>query len=97
LERQLRTEPVKAFVESHFHVVTIDVGMFMVETKKKNGDIPRKYGLDLNVSGVPAIVVLNANGRILATTRDDGEWRGARRHTTNELMPFLEDWARKQR
>ena len=93
LERLFLTNPVNAFLKSHFHVVTIDVGVYFDDGREKNVDVPIRYGLDLMTSGVPAIVVLDPEGRIVATTRE-GQWRSARKFTTSDVMPFLEAWAK---
>lgn len=94
LERLFLTNPVKSFMDSHFHVVTIDVGVSFDDGKGKNAELSMRYGLDLMTSGVPAIVVLDPEGRTVATTRD-GQWRSARKFTTADVMPFLQAWARK--
>jgi len=95
LEKLLQTPSVRSFVDSNFHVVTIDVGFYLERDKTKNTDLASTYGLDLMVSGIPAIVVVDAANTAIASTAD-GEWRSAKRFTVDDLLASLRRWAPKK-
>src|SRR5580658_6098155 len=46
---------VRAFVDAHYVVVTVDVGRF-----DKNLQIPARYGIHERLEGVPALLVVDA-------------------------------------
>ena len=95
LEKLLQTPSVRSFVDSNFHVVTIDVGLSLEPDKAKNADLASTYGLDLMESGIPAIVVVDADNTTIARTAD-GEWRSAKRFTVDDLLASLRRWAPKK-
>ncbi len=80
---------VAPFLAANFHVVHVDIGR-----RDKNGDIVAKYGASSG-DWIPAIVVLAADGTVVARTTD--EVRLTRRTTPAELLARLQQWAPKQR
>ncbi|HKW02951.1 MAG TPA: thioredoxin family protein [Vicinamibacterales bacterium] len=80
---------VAPFLAANFHVVHVDVGR-----RDKNADVVAKYGASSG-DWIPAIVVLAADGTVVARTND--EVRLTRRTTPAELLARLQEWAPKQR
>ena len=76
---------VQPYLQDHFYVVKIDVGEW-----DKNLDISQQYG-DPIANGIPAVVVLAANGDIIATTKD-GALANARTATAQGILGYLERW-----
>jgi hypothetical protein len=89
LEHLFETRQVSSLLQSNFHVVTIDVGFYPDADKQKNDDVAVRYGVGLMKSSIPAIVVLNAAGKTIASTRE-GQWRTARNFSTNDILAYLE-------
>jgi thiol:disulfide interchange protein len=54
----------RSLIEPHFHVVCVDVGMW-----DHNVDVAAEYGNAISV-GIPAVVVLDKNGKIIGSTAD---------------------------
>lgn len=75
----------KAVLERSFHVVRIDVGYF-----DRNLDVVRDYG-DAIGQGIPAVVVLDSTGTVVASTAD-GRLANARTMTVTEVLALLEQW-----
>jgi thiol:disulfide interchange protein len=79
---------VKPFLEENYHTVRIDVGMW-----DRNLDISEKYGSPID-NGIPAVVILSADGEIIATTKD-GSLANARTATAPEILALLQNWIPK--
>jgi thiol-disulfide isomerase/thioredoxin len=79
---------VAPFLAANFRVVHIDVGR-----RDKNGEIVEAYGA---TSGewIPAIVVLDSQGRQIART--DDKVRLTRRTSADQLLALLHQWAPKK-
>lgn len=87
---QLFEDPaVQPYLDENFHVVQIDVGYW-----DKNLDVVQKYGYPIE-KGVPAIVILSANGETIASTKD-GALANARTATTDEILGYLKAWVAKK-
>ncbi|MGW3241908.1 thioredoxin family protein [Streptomyces sp. NPDC001070] len=80
-------EPGPSALLAKYHVVTVDVGEF-----DRNLDVAAQY-VDLQTSGIPALVVLDpSSGRIkVATNR--GEFANARTMSADQVEKFLKRWA----
>lgn len=78
---------VKAFVEAHYVVVSVDVGRF-----DKNMQIPARYGLSGHMGGVPNLLIVDpASGRLV----DQGHTSAledARNMTPQALADWLAKW-----
>lgn len=76
------------FIDANFHVIHVDVGR-----RDKNADVVEKYGA---TSGdwIPAVVVIDANGRNVGLTTD--QVRLTRRDTPATLLTVLQRWAPKK-
>ncbi len=85
LSRLFETNAVKPFLMDNFHVVKINVGRFNVNT-----NISAEYENPIG-KGIPAVVVLNPEGHVLASTRG-GELANARTATAQEILDQLKRW-----
>jgi thiol:disulfide interchange protein len=72
-------------LKDDYVVVLIDVN------KGRNKDIDTKYGHPTRF-GLPAIVVLDADGKQL-TTQDTGKLEQGDHHDPEKVMAFLKEWA----
>ncbi len=89
LEKAMEQPELAPIVRKNFIVVHIDVGRF-----DKNLDIAEEYHVPLN-KGVPALAVLDANGKLLYA-QEQGEFEGARRLSLDTIKAFFEQWRPKK-
>ncbi len=79
-------DPSNAGVLQHNYVlVDVNVGEY-----DRNLDVAQQYGIPLN-KGVPALVVLDGQGRVLYAQRH-GEFEKMSTLDTSAVMTFLEKW-----
>ncbi|HNB51958.1 MAG TPA: thioredoxin family protein [Anaerolineales bacterium] len=76
---------VQPYLQANFHVVRIDVGVW-----DRNLDISQQYGSPID-NGIPAVVILTADGEIIATTKDGG-LANARTASPLDILEFLKAW-----
>lgn len=86
LAKHFENAQVKPFLDEHFVVVKIDVGQW-----DKNLDVAEKYGNPIK-QGIPAVVVLDADGRQLASTAD-GSLASASATQPQDILAYLQQWA----
>jgi len=86
LAKLLEDKSVKPFLEANFHLVKVNIG-----SRDMNLDIAQEYGNPIE-KGIPAVVVLEPQGRILTTTKG-GELANARTATPEEILAHLKQWA----
>lgn len=86
LHRLLQSPAVQPVLREHYHLLAIDVGQF-----DRNLDVAGRY-VDLDSSGIPALVVLTPAGRIRVTT-NDGSFANARTMNAAQVRTFLLRWA----
>src|ERR1019366_1234842 len=79
---------IAAKLKESFVVVLVDVN------QGHNGDINKKYGNPAGF-GLPAIVILDADGRAL-TTQDSGKLEQGDHHDPKKVLAFLDEWAGKK-
>ncbi|NKZ02414.1 thioredoxin family protein [Actinomadura latina] len=85
LGRTFRTRTVRPVI-ARYHVVSIDVGQF-----DRNLSVARKYGLNLQTSGIPALVVVSSGGKVKTRT-NDGSFANARSMKPAQVAAFLKRW-----
>ena len=86
LHKLCQTDPdIAAKLKDSFVVVLVDVN------KGHNGDINKKYGNPAGL-GLPAIVILDADGKAL-TTQDTGKLEQGDHHDPKKVLAFLNEWA----
>ena len=79
---------VKAFVNRHFEVVTVDVGRFT-----KNAQIPARYGITKRLDGVPAVLIVDPRTNTLVNKGREFALSDARSMTPQALADWLAQWA----
>jgi thiol-disulfide isomerase/thioredoxin len=79
---------VRAFLDAHFVAVSVDIGRF-----NKNLDIPARFGITGRLEGVPSVLIVTPDGRLL----DNGHVAAladARTLTPQAIADWLAQWAR---
>jgi len=85
LDHALHDGDAGKIVTEKFLLVHVDIG-----EGAKNGDLISKYKIPLD-KGVPAVAVLDANGKLLYSS-GDGEVEAARKMMKKDLVAFLQHW-----
>jgi hypothetical protein len=75
-------------LKNDFAVVLVDVN------KEHNKVVDTKYGHPTRF-GLPVIVVLDADGKML-TTQDTGKLEEGDHHSPEKVMAFLKEWSPKK-
>jgi thiol:disulfide interchange protein len=83
---------IAAVLKDNYIVVLIDVDT--VDGKPHNADTNTKYG-NPGRFGLPALVVLDENGKQL-TTQDTGKLEEGDHHDPGKVMAFLKQWLPKK-
>ena len=78
---------LKAFVEAHYEVVTVDVGRF-----DKNLQIPAHYGITKRLDGVPSVLVVDPVSDRLIDSGHISALSDARHMTPQALADWLAQW-----
>ncbi|MFI6078905.1 thioredoxin family protein [Actinoplanes sp. NPDC051343] len=84
---KLAAKPSVASLLAKFHVVSVDVGQF-----DHNLNVAKELTVDLQTSGIPALVVLDRNGKVRTVT-NDGSFANARKMSAEDVAAFLKKWA----
>lgn len=84
--RKLAADPAVSPVLDDFHVVSVDVGEF-----ERNLDVVEDLTVDLQSSGIPALVVLSPKGKVRTVT-NDGSFASARSMSADDVAKFLKKW-----
>lgn len=85
LDRALHEGEAGRIMRQSFLLVHVDIG-----EGDKNLDLVKQYKTTLD-KGVPVVVVLNRDGRLLYGS-DDGEFESARTMMKKDLLAFLVHW-----
>jgi thiol-disulfide isomerase/thioredoxin len=80
---------LKAFVDRHFEMVTVDVGRF-----DKNLQIPARYGITQRLEGVPALLVIDPVTDRLVDAGHIAALADARHMSPQALADWLAQWAK---
>jgi len=78
---------VKAFVDAHYVMVTVDVGRF-----DRNLQIPARYGITKRLEGVPAVLVVDPRTDALLDQGHIAALDDARHMTPQALADWLAEW-----
>ncbi len=76
-------------MEKDFVIVMVDVNTR--RGTKRNDDVVARYGNPIG-HGIPALVVLDPNGKQL-TTKDTGELEDGEGYSPAKIVAFLTSWA----
>ena len=85
LDHALHEGEAGKIVSEKFLLVHINIG-----EGEKNADLVKQYQIPLD-KGVPAVAVLNADGKLLYSS-GQGEFEAARRMLKKDLVVFLKRW-----
>jgi hypothetical protein len=80
---------VRAFVQAHYELVTVDVGLF-----DRNLQIPARYGITNRLEGVPSLLVIDPVRNTLVNAGHVSALSDARHMTPQALADWLARWAR---
>ncbi len=80
---------LKPFLAAHFEMVSVDVGQF-----DKNLQIPAQFGIAKRLEGVPAILIVEPDGKTLVDAGDVSALADARHMTPQGLADWLAQWAK---
>ncbi len=80
---------LKAFVDAHYEVITVDVGRF-----DKNLQIPAHYGITQRLEGVPALLIVDPSTDHLLDGGHVAALADARHMTPQALADWLAQWAK---
>lgn len=86
LDAAFHSKDIAPLVNANFHVVHVNIGEM-----DKNLDLAAKYDVPLN-KGVPALAVLDADGRVLYSQKQ-GEFENSVRIGPADVVAFLRKWA----
>ena len=86
LATYLQSPEGRRLVDSSFHVVSIDVGLW-----DHNVDVAATYGDPIS-NGIPGIVVLDRNGTVIGTSAD-GSLASASQMSQEQVLAYLARWA----
>ncbi|MFF2439246.1 thioredoxin family protein [Streptomyces sp. NPDC058107] len=86
LDAMFHSAQVEPLLQKDYVVVAVDVGEF-----DHNIDLASKY-VDLQTSGIPALVVLQPDGT-LRTATNDGSFANAQSMDASQVSAFLTRWA----
>ena len=78
---------LKAFVEAHYQVVSVDVGRF-----DKNLQVPAHYGITQRLEGVPALLIVDPRSDKLLDGGHIAALADARHMTPQALADWLAQW-----
>jgi thiol-disulfide isomerase/thioredoxin len=78
---------LKAFVEAHYEVVTVDIGRF-----DKNLQVPARYGITKRLEGVPSLLVIEPRSNRLIDAGHTAALADARSMTPQSLADWLASW-----
>ena len=87
LNATFHSKDIAPLVDANYHVVHVNIG----DDYDKNLDLAAKYKVPLK-RGVPALVVLDANGS-LVYTQQEGEFENSMRLGPDDVTAFLKKWA----
>jgi len=88
LAATLELPEMKAFVNKHFELVSIDVGRF-----DKNLQIPARYGFKERLEGVPALLVVDpVSGKQLVSKSKIADLADARHMEPQQLANWIAQW-----
>ena len=85
LDHALHDGDAGKVVSRNFLLVHVDIS-----EGEKNTELVKSYKIPLD-KGVPAVAILDANGKLLYSS-GDGEFEAARKMMKKDLVAFLQRW-----
>jgi protein disulfide-isomerase len=84
LHHNLDVPANREYVQSHFEIVSVDVGQF-----NKNLDVAKSLGVDLD-KGIPVAAFLDSGGNSIGNT-NKGELEPSRKYHSEQILSFLRE------
>ncbi len=88
LANVLEVPEVKSFVNTHFELVSVDVGRF-----DKNLQIPKRFGIVKRLEGVPSLLIADPDGTLINKGHVSA-LADARSMTPQAIANWLAQWAK---
>lgn len=89
LANVMQLAEMKPFLAAHFEMVSVDVGRF-----DKNLQIPARFGITKRLAGVPALLIVEPDGKTLIDAGHVSALADARSMTPQGLADWLAQWAK---
>ena len=89
LANLMQLPELKSFLKTHYEIVSVNVGRF-----DKNLQVPARFGITKRLEGVPAILIVEPNGKTLVDAGHVAALADARHMTPQGLADWLAQWAK---
>jgi thiol-disulfide isomerase/thioredoxin len=89
LANLMQLPELKRFLNAHYEMVSVDVGRF-----DKNLQVPARFGINKRLEGVPAILIVEPDGKTLVDAGHVSALADARHMTPQGLADWLAQWAK---
>lgn len=89
LSNVMQLPELKSFLAAHFEMVSVDVGHF-----NRNLQVPARFGVTKQLEGVPAILIVEPDGKTLVDAGHVSALQDARHMTPQGLADWLAKWAK---
>jgi thiol-disulfide isomerase/thioredoxin len=89
LSNIMQLPELKRFLAAHFEIVSVDVGRF-----DRNLQIPARFGITKRLQGVPAVLIVDPDGKTLLDAGHVSALQDARHMTPQGLADWLAQWAK---
>ena len=89
LANLMQLPELKRFLKAHYEIVSVDVGRF-----DKNLQVPARFGITKRLEGVPAILIVEPDGKTLVDAGHLFALADARHMTPQGLADWLAQWAK---
>ncbi len=89
LANLMQLPELKSFLKAHYEMVSVDVGRF-----DKNLQVPARFGITTRLEGVPAILIVEPDGKTLVDAGHVAALADARHMTPQGLADWLAQWAK---
>jgi len=89
LANLMQLSELKRFLKAHYEIVSVDVGRF-----DKNLQVPARFGITKRLEGVPAILIVEPDGKTLVDDGHVAALADARHMTPQGLADWLAQWTK---
>jgi len=89
LANLMQLPELKSFLKAHYEMVSVDVGRF-----DKNLQVPARFGITKRLEGVPAILIVEPDGKTLVDAGHVAALADARHMTPQGLADWLAQWVK---
>jgi len=89
LANLMQLPDLQRFLKAHYEMVSVDVGRF-----DRNLQVPARFGITKRLEGVPAILIVEPDGKTLVDAGHVAALADARHMTPQGLADWLAQWAK---